>query len=239
MLKAIYLILLLSLSACGNRVKQKTMASTGSASLKDTIRLLLHDNINFINDSLWKRDPALLEHFIWKYHPDTCCTIKFETTDLKRNYEGPGHPGDINGDHRPDTFYILRDFHLCSEGQSYLFTDTTLPRLKTNSFCCHPRNLFSIGDIDEDGIDELGLFFSSCVSRYKSIYAYSLKKGNWKEVGHIAFDAFYMDAEQSYKSFVRKTGKGKFEMLETADLRKENIGKPVWQKFTVESVSSK
>jgi len=225
-----FILLILS---CRNTGNHEGLTPANPLSLSDTIRILLNDNIRYISDSLWKRDPALLDHYIRKYLPDSCCVIRFENEHLKKDYEGPGLPGDINGDHRPDTFYILKEFHLCAEGQSYLFADTSLPRLTTTSFCCHPRNLFPIGDIDEDGIQEIGLYYSSCSSHYKSLYAYSIKKGGWKEVGHIIFDTYYMDPEKPYQHFFRKTGKGQFEMLETTDLREENAGKPIWQKFTI------
>lgn len=225
-----FIILILS---CRNTDNHADLTPASPLTLSDTIRILLNDNIRYISDSLWKRDPALLDQYIRKYLPDSCCVIRFENEHLKNDYEGPGLPGDINGDRRPDTFYILKEFHLCAQGQSYLFADTSLPRLTTTSFCCHPRNLFLIGDIDEDGIQEIGLYHSSCSSHYKSLYAYSIKKGAWKEVGHTIFDTYYMDTEKPYQHFFRKTGKGRFEMLETTDLREANIGKPIWQKFTI------
>jgi hypothetical protein len=90
-----------------------------------------------------------------------------------------------------------------------------LPRLLTDSYCCHPTNLFLIGDIDDDGISEICIFYSSCVSRYKSLIAYSLKNNNWREIGSCTFDSFISNPKKEKR--IRKIGKGKFEMLEIVE----------------------
>jgi hypothetical protein len=89
----------------------------------------------------------------------------------------------------PVAVFVWPQLSWCDlEGDAYYFTDTSLPRLETESGCCHPQSLFLVGDIDEDGIQEIGQYFSSCASRYKSLYVYSLKNNTWKEVGHSTFD---------------------------------------------------
>lgn len=232
----LWLIAFFLIPASCSRKKNTRIYNSPADSLQQiraNVLKILDSSIQFISDSLWRRDPSLLRQYVKKYHPDTCCTINFQSRLLKSEFEGPGLPGDINGDNRPDTCYIFKEFNLCATGQTYLFTDSTLPHLRTTSFCCHPRNLFSAGDIDEDGIQEIGLFHSTCSSRYKSVYVYSLKNGNWMKTGSVVFDQQYSDPEKPYTSFIRKTGKGHFEMLEISDLNQTIPGKPVWRKFAM------
>lgn len=200
------------------------------------------NNYNFFADSVLHGHKEVLKYYFKKYIPDSCNHLHLEKKGIVNNFEGLESIGDINHDHIQDSVFVLEPISYCKfedekdfEGDAYYFTDTTLPRLQTSSECCHPKNIFNIGDIDEDGVSEIGQFFSSCASRYKSLYVYSLKKGKWKEVGHSGFDLFYMDVDKPFSHWVRKTGKNKFEMLQITDLTEKNrIGKKDWLKFTVE-----
>jgi hypothetical protein len=157
------------------------------------------------------------------------------------DFEGLCYIGDINHNNIKDSVFVLHPLSFCqfpgeqsNDGQAYYFLDTTLPRLQTESYCCHPSSLFVAGDIDEDGVQEIGQYYSSCVSHYKSLYVYTLKQHRWKEAGHVVYDLFYADSTKPYSSYVRKTSKNQFEMLEVTDLTdKEYIGKEHWIKFSI------
>ena len=141
-------------------------------------------------------------------------------------FEGIKNIGDINGDKISDTVFVVPPFNFCDEGYSYSFFDTTLPRLFTDSYCCNPDNLFSIGDIDEDGVSEICIFYSSCVSRFKSLIAYTLKNKQWKQIGMCTFDINFMKPDKEKR--VRKISKDKFEMLEIID----NEQNKEWKQFS-------
>ena len=62
----------------------------------------------------------------------------------------------------------------------------------------------------------------------------SLKNNQWDTVGHSVFDQHYMSYDKLFSSYVRKTGKYKFEMLEITDMTtKEKVGKKNWIKFSM------
>jgi hypothetical protein len=201
----------------------------------DSLRLSLNKNITFIGDSLLKGKISLMQGYLRKYQRDTCGIITYQDTLLKSEFEGVKNIGDINNDKLNDTVFVVPTFNYCDDGNSYVFFDTTLPRLNTDSYCCHPNNIFSVGDIDEDGISEIGQYYSSCASHYKSLIVYSLKDNEWKEVGHCVYDLFYMDIGKPYSYFVKKISKGKFAMLEITDSTddKTKIGKRNWKKFSM------
>ncbi len=193
---------------------------------KDSLLNELNANIRFISDSLVHKKTQFLKDLINKYQPDSCVIIAYENKVLKEGFEGIKVVGDINNDRTPDTVFVLPPFNFCDEGESYYFSDTGLPRLFTESYCCHPENLFSIGDIDEDGIAEICIFYSGCTGRFKSLIAYTLKNNSWKEIGHVTFDINFMKPDKENR--VKKTGKGKFEMLEIID----EPEKKEWKQFS-------
>jgi hypothetical protein len=199
------------------------------------------DDYNFFADSVLHGHRAVLKYYLKKYLPDSCQHFHSLKKDLVNNFEGVVYIGDINHNHIKDSVFVLEPISYCklegeddAEGDAYYFTDTTLPRLQTGSECCHPNNLFNVGDIDEDGITEIGQFYSSCVSHYKSLYVFSLKNNRWKEIGHSTFDLYYMDIEKPFSYWVRKTGKNKFEMLQITDLADHPYKrKRQWLKFAM------
>jgi len=193
---------------------------------KDILLAKLNDNIYFFGDSLLTNKTSLIKNLVSSYQVDTCGIIAYEDTTLKGGFEGFKTIGDINGNKIPDTIFVMPPFNYCDDGDSYYFFDTTLPRLYTDSYCCHPDNLFPIGDIDEDGMTEICIFYSSCTSRFKSLIAYSLKNNKWTQIGQCTFDIGFMKPDKEKR--VRKTGKGKFEMLEIVD-REEN---KEWKQFS-------
>ena len=176
---------------------------------------------------------ALVKYYFKKYRPDTCMWAdSLHAADFKYN-EGVQPIGHIRLDKPSVSVFVLSPLNTCdSDGQSYYFTDTSLPRLPTDSYCCHPNSLFPVGDIDEDGISEIGLYLSTCVSRYKQLIVYSLKNNAWKHVGDCSVDIMASGDVKSYKPFIRKTGKGKFEMLEMERIKPEDNPVKDWLKFS-------
>lgn len=225
---AIFFLLTVSLCSCKNQTSDKPQSVTTVHTQKinrDSLEHKLKENLRFIGDSLLTGKTFLLQKYIDNYQPDTCVIITYEDTTLRSGFEGVKNVGDINGDNIPDTVFVLPPFNFCDDGYSYSFFDSTLPRLFTDSYCCHPDNLFSIGDIDEDGTSEICIFHSSCASRFKSLIAYSLKNGQWKQIGRCTYDIAFMKPDKEKR--VRKISKGKFEMLEIVD-KEEN---KKWEHF--------
>ena len=193
---------------------------------KDSLLTKLNSNIHFIGDSLLNHKVSLLRIILEKYQPDTCGIVVYEDTSLRQGFEGIKSISYINRNSLKDSVFVLPPFNYCDDGYSYYFFDTTLPRLYTDSYCCHPDNLFPIGDIDEDGATEICIFYSSCTSRFKSLIAYSLKNNKWEQIGRCTFDVGFMKPDKEKR--VRKIGKGKFEMLEIVD-KEEN---KEWKQFS-------
>jgi hypothetical protein len=216
---------------------KKTMPKSDNSNEKK-FRPIRHQ---FIADSVLHGYDDALRFYFSKYARDTCWPSPYDSTFFRDN-EGIGYIGDINQNGLKDSFFVLYPISSCRfsgeeswDGQAYYFTDTTLPRLQTESYCCHPSSLFHVGDIDEDGTDEIGQYYSGCVGRYKSLSVYSLKNKQWKEVGQVVYDLFYADTTKPYSACVRKTKKKEFEMLEITDLTDKNlVGKKHWVKFKID-----
>ena len=193
---------------------------------------ILSTDAKFYGEHLLKGYTKKLRYYFDKYEDSSNGVRIYMDTTLIKDFEGVKELGYLNRDKIKDSVYVLPELNIIEDGQSYYFSDTTIPRLHTESFCCHPYNMFLVGDIDEDGISEVGLFVSACTSRYKALYVYSLKNNKWKEVGNVCFDILYEKPNKEKR--VRKIGKGKFEMLEISDCvsDKKNAGKPHWRKFS-------
>jgi hypothetical protein len=197
----------------------------------------------FFSDSVLHGHKAVLKYYFAKYGSGATCSSPqfYDKKEIKESFEGLNYIGSIKNNLTKDSVFVLQLFD-CRQsdgkefyGQAYYFTDTTLPRLQTDSYCCHPSNIFVVGDIDEDGVAEIGQYYSSCASHYKSLYVYSLKDNEWKEIGHVVYDLYYMDIGKPYSYFVKKLRKNKFEMLEITDLTadKTKIGKRNWKQFSM------
>ena len=233
---------------CRDKTEKVLTTAITSATLKDTtvdttkeIYKVKATDYNFFADSVLKGHKEILKYYFTKYSSDACDAEFYDKSELIKNFEGLVNLGNIRKD-RTSSVFVLKPLNYCTfdnekdlDGEAYYFTDTTLPRLKTDSYCCHPSNIFSVGDIDEDGTEEIGQFYSSCTSHYKSLYVYSLKNKSWKEVGHSVYDLNYMDIEKPFTYYVKKKHKGKFEMLEITDLTEDTIkiGKPNWKQFSI------
>jgi hypothetical protein len=213
---------ILIVSCIDKKTENKVTATITQKINIDSLRSKLKDNIAFIGDSLLNGNVHVIQNYIDKYQPDSCAIITYQDSLLKSAFEGIKVVDDINGDKRADTVFVVLPFNYCDEGESYCFFDKTLPRLFADSYCCHPENFFVTNDIDEDGINEIGIYHSSCVSHYKSLQIYSLKNGGWLRIGTSTFDILTQDpAEISYKTLVKKIRKNEFEVCNFIDGRTE------------------
>ena len=177
---------------------------------KDSV---LSNDYSYYGDSILPEYKNLVAYLIKKYDVDTCAPMIYQKKNLKEIFEGLKNTGDINNDKKSDSVFVLNPLNWCEydDGQAYYFTDTTLPRLKSGSYCSHPANFFRIQDIDEDGLCEVGFFYSSCVSRYKSIKVFRLKYNLWEEITVATFDILTQDPENvQLESLVKKISKNKF-----------------------------
>jgi hypothetical protein len=242
------LFLIILLCSCSDKVQKNTTIINLPTKLKKNYNdILSSENIvscgdyKFFADSLLHGHQEVLKYYLKKYLLDSCQPFYLNKIDLINNFEGVAYIGDINHNKIKDSVFVLEPISYCkiegeddTEGDAYYFTDTTLPRLQTGSECCHPKNLFSVGDIDEDGIAEIGQFYSSCVSHYKSLHVFSLKNNKWNEIGRSTFDLHYMDTEKPFSYWVKKIGKNNFKMLQITDLTdKPYKMKRQWLKFVM------
>ena len=234
------LLIVAIFAACVNKQEKKEEIKK-VAIVVDTTKVLcdgervLVKNYRFIGDTLLHSKSYLVKYYFDIYNKDTCKTEKYINANLKEEFEGIKDIGDINNDNRKDSFFILPPLNQCEKGNSYYFTDLTLPRFETTENCNHNNYLINIGDIDEDGICELGYFHNSCVSRYKGIEVYTLKAKKWNLIGRCCYDIEYSSTNINLYKYIKKTGKGTFELLEITDLTndKSKIGKKNWLKFNM------
>ena len=160
------LMILLSFLACKNEVKkaenskeyktdisQKTFSEELSydeviAELKANKpkNSILSNDIQFINDSILNGKFNLdISRYEIKNKKKECFPIVIEKEEffeysLESNRTTKKEfnlLGDINADGKDDFVFILPGLGWCEEGQSYYFTDNKIPRIQTESNCCH------------------------------------------------------------------------------------------------------
>lgn len=241
MRKFIFLITFFSLLACKKEPEKTGNKKVSNTNLdkelsyderikimKDTMpkNSILSNDIKFINDSIlkgkFKLDISMYEN--QKDNKGDDCYPKIEKK--KKVYEcysdfGFKDLGDLNGDGKNDSVFILYPLNWCEEnhGKSYYFTDNNIPRIESDSFCCELEFLFNIGDIDEDGSNELAEYKTSCASRYKGVKFWTFKNGKWKEINsftHMVDNGKY-DVFKDFHKLYKKVGKGKFKFMEISD----------------------
>ncbi|OUL62153.1 hypothetical protein [Flavobacterium sp. AJR] len=250
MKKLLLIIIILSITSCKNGVEktgtkkaflepnqisydwQLFAAKNGTS--KDSV---LSNDIQFINDSILKGKFKL---DISKYEAESkikeCLPFRLKKKMFDEYYnEGFNNLGDLNGDKKEDYVFVLHALNYCEEGDSYYFTDNSIPRILTDSNCCHPSSIINIGDIDEDGKSEIAEYYSSCASRYKAITIYSLKDSEWKEIKSFSFvlnDKYFIDKD--FKKLFRKTSKNNLEYYEIKDVNIEGKLIASWEKIKIQ-----
>lgn len=244
----IYLIVLFNLLSCKNEVEKTERKTVDKkiVSKSDSLRELsyeeqieklkiskpkntiLSNDIQFINDSLLKGKFKLdisryeLENSRKRCFPTVMQKEEFYEYSLEANRNFTKefkNLGDLNGDGRDDSVFILPGLGWCEEGQSYYFTDNKIPRILTDSNCCHLEGIFSIGDIDEDGGNEIAEYYSSCASNFKYIDIWTLKENKWELVDKFAFlyNNGKYEAFKDFHKLYKKISKNKFKFLEISD----------------------
>jgi hypothetical protein len=231
-LSCLFILLVFIFSCGGNNHKttvqaldnvRDTTANALGSKKKDSLKIVLKSNLDFFADSILPGNRSLIQRYIKRYQPDSCGIITYENSSLKDDFS-IAVVRKITGGKGRDTVFVIPPFNYCDEGDSYCFTDLKLPRLYTESNCCHPGNLFVVDDIDEDGIREVGIYYSACTSRFKSLRIFSLKGGEWREIGNATFDIFTRDPDKvNLSTLVRKIRKDKFKICNFYE------GKTTWE----------
>ena len=160
------------------------------------------------------RVPAIVRHYMTDGHT---------VVSLHRFFEEEQHLvtmpfADLNDDGVIEAVLVMPegypgDGEAWIDGQSFVFTDPRFGKLRSpEPGCNHVPNLFLLDDIDEDGLREVGLYTSSCASRYKALRVFALRPDTtWQQVAVVTFDIFC--EEPAKEARVRKVGKGAFELL--------------------------
>lgn len=245
-------IIIFSILSCKNEIKKsgtkkiflesaKKEVSSGwqlevikKGTLKDSV---LSNDIQFINDSILKGKFKLdISKYELENKKKECYPIRLQKKMFDEFYnEGFNNLGDLNGDKIADSVFVLHALNYCEEGDSYYFTDNSIPRILTDSNCCHPLSILNIGDIDEDGQSEIAEYYSSCASRYKAITIYSLKENTWKEIKSLSFvlnDKYFI--EKDFKKLFRKISKNHLEYYEISDIDMKGKLVAEWKKIIIE-----
>lgn len=248
-----FLTIFLSFLACKNEVENKPSISQKSLSEKLTYdeqiaklkankprNSILSNDIEFINDSILKGKFKLnISRYELENKKKNCFPVilkkeefyEFSLEAYRTTKKEFKIIGDINADGKDESVFILPGLGWCEEGQSYYFTDNKIPRIQTESNCCHIESIFSIGDIDEDGGNEIAEYNSSCSSNFKIINIWTLKNNKWKLVEQ--FD-FYInngkyEAFKDFHKLYKKTAKSKFKFLEISDRRANGEAVMEWK----------
>ena len=134
--------------------------------------------------------------------------------------------GDLNNDGINDSILIIPELFITKdntieEGASIIFTNIKLPRIRVNSPCLETNYIFPVADINNDGIIELGKYYSSCASRFKSLELISLNQKEWNVKGRVTFDIFYEEPKKEKR--IEKIELNKFRMREITSENTDSI----------------
>lgn len=157
-----------------------------------------------------------------KYMKNKCVPFHHNKANLIQSFEGFQNIGDIDNDNEDDFVFVLPPLSHCEEGESYYFSNPKIERIYTISLCCHPYSIFSIGDIDEDGSNEIAQYYSSCASNYKLINVWTLKTNKWKKIAE--FNYFMNNKYKVFEDFdklYRKLSKGVFQFLDIENINEK------------------
>ncbi len=187
--------------------------------------------INYIDSiclNYLKCPTTLLSCYFKKYDANENTDSMIYFAFKNDSFEASVNLGDLNNDKKNENVFLLPMLNYGEEGDAFYFYDTIFPRLETNSLCAHRENIFLLEDINEDGIKEIGLYYSACSSRYKSIQVYSLIKNEWQQIGSSVFDILTKEPNpKEFKTFVKKLSKNKFKMKNFED------EKTYWKNYSI------
>ncbi|MWB93561.1 hypothetical protein GON26_04260 [Flavobacterium sp. GA093] len=250
-MKKLFIILIILCIGCKrNNEKPKKVISkpkiTTTLSYKEQLQAIkkgtskdsiLSNDIQFINDSILKGKFKLdISNYEIESIKKECYPIRLHRKMFDEFYnEGFNNLGDLNGDKKADSVFVLHALNYCEEGDSYYFTDNNIPRIITDSNCCHPTSIINIGDIDEDGKSEIAEYYSSCASRYKAITIYSLKNNKWKEIKSFSFvlnDQYTI--ENDFKKLFKKISKNNLKYFVISDITENGKLVTSWEKIKIE-----
>jgi hypothetical protein len=224
--------------------KSQDRTNTNPIPSSDTNSILSND-IQYINDSIlngkFKLDISVydLENSKRKCYPTYLKKEDFYEYSIDRDELTTSkvfkNLGDLNGDGKDESVFVLPGLGYCEEGQSYYFTDNNIPRILTESMCCYAESIFTIGDIDEDGGNEIAEYYSSCASNFKSITIWTLKNQKWKSIDSFTF--FYNNGKyEAFKDFhklYKKISKNTFTFLEISDKMADGTLVMEWKTVTM------
>ena len=217
-----------SLTSCTDKPKDQTPQQETKITKKTPINIIVsHDSLLsndyiFYGDSIFPKHRNLIKQIVDKYKNDTCALMSYSKKDLTENFSGYKALGDVNGDGKSDSVFVLPPMNWCDSGeQTFYFTDIALPRLNSGSSCAHADNVFKTVDIDEDGFCEIGFYYSSCASRYKSLLLYKYKNNQWQEIATADFDVLTQDPDKvKLEDLVQKISKNEFRIKNFIDGKK-------------------
>ena len=120
------------------------------------------------------------EHFVGTFNkkgrPDKGSWYDKDWT-LEEYEEGP--EGDFNGDGRKETAYLAHTGYDEYKMRTFIhFSDYNIPIIKEQ---CEGGILQNLGDLNNDGRDELGLLLG-CMSNCSAYHVWQLKNGAWREL---------------------------------------------------------
>ena len=217
---------ILALCFCHNSKNDKPINLTTST--KDSISLKQRYTPQNLKTKLL--NSPLLHPLVKRHIQDSNLLVLLEyLTDNLDTFKKVKIVGDVNGDSRIDSVQLMPELMYShdygyEDGIAFVFSDPVIPRIKINTLCANLECLFSIGDIDEDGWVEFGLYYSSCASRYKTLILLRCdKKSTWKEVEYCAYDTYF--PEPHFSTRIRKIKKNQYEMTEITNDNLDEFGK--------------
>nr|WP_321227889.1 hypothetical protein [uncultured Psychroserpens sp.] len=213
------LLLLILFSSCKNKLDSKSISKTEFPefnSWKDHWENPTQKEELLSNSKIHKRIKECLN--------DTSIVILTSTliNDIER-YSKIKSLGDINKDGINDSILVIPELYITTdnaveEGASIIFTDKKIPRIRVDSPCLETNYIFPVADIDNDGIIELGKYYSSCASRFKGLELISMNQEEWNIKGQVTFDIFYEEPKKEKR--IEKIELNKFRMRE---ITSENV----------------
>ncbi len=235
MTKPIYIIIFtvfLVIFSCKNKIKTESKAENETVKEiivdwkdhwekpKEKSELLASPKVHYrIKESL--RDTAIIVLTSFFENPDSYSTAK--------------SIGDINNDGVNDSILVIPELYITAEGSyengsSIIFIDKNIPRIRVDVTCLDTDYIFQVADIDEDGIVELGKYYTSCVSRFKRLELISLKNSEWEILGQVTFDISIEKPKKEER--IKKISLNKFQMREII-AESNDMKTDIWKTFEI------